>query len=478
MNNAKIYAILSGLIFVFLTAEIVFAAQPSTVAAAGKLTASGGGILNGNYNITFNIYDAQTSGSLLWTEIHDGRTGAPKVSVKSSAWSTLLGNNTALSLPWNQSYFLEMIVEGETLSPRIPFSSVPFILNSTNPAKMNFTDAIAFDSASIVHFRGNLNLSLTANNITGGTIAEARIPTTLTQAYTFTNAVHILNSSTLLNFSVSANNITNATFTRALSIILTPSGTAAIDAFNITDGTNTFVKADIVNRTFRINGGIGADAFNVSTGNTRIFDIDTALGYIRVSGPAGGTADAFNVTRGDGSRIFDIDTAQKRVRITGGGSDAFNITDGQNRIFDIDATTKVVKFSQSVNFTNGLNTSLPQVFVNDVNISQSVPIYWNQSAISTFTSAQSPFIQAGSSTGSVGCTPGAMTNYTVTLGRAFTNPSTYSVTFSLTNTTAAGAAPSLAVYIVIKNDSKSFNFTCNVGGSAANLMFNWMAIGY
>src|SRR3989344_2575363 len=449
MNRTKLYAILSGFFFVLLVAGIVFAAQPSTVAVAGKLTALGGGILNGNYNITFNIYDAQTSGSLLWTEIHDGRAGAPKVSVKSSAWSTLLGNNTALSLPWNQSYFLEMIVEGETLSPRIPFSSVPFILNSTNPAKMNFTDAIAFDSASIVHFKGNLNLSLTANNITGGTIAEARIPTALTQAYTFTNAVHILNSSALLNFSMSANNITNATFARALSIILTPSGTAAIDAFNITDGTNTFVKADIVNRTFRINGGIGADAFNVSTGNTRIFDIDTALGYIRVSGPAGGTADAFNVTRGGGARIFDIDT-----------------------------TTKVVKFSQSVNFTRGFNTTLPEVFVNDVNISQSAPIYWNQSAISTFTSVQSPFIQAGFSTGSVGCTPGAMTNYTVTLGRTFTNPNTYSVTFSLTNTSAAGVAPSLGVYIVIKNDSKSFNFTCNVGNSAADLTFNWMAIGF
>ena len=80
---------------------------------------------DGPYTITFKIYDAETDGSLIWSE-------AQVVTVTRGLFNVLLGSSTALSASDfdGTSRWLELEVEGETLSPRMRFGSVPYAIQA------------------------------------------------------------------------------------------------------------------------------------------------------------------------------------------------------------------------------------------------------------------------------------------------------------------------------------------------------------
>ena len=80
---------------------------------------------DGTYNITFKIYDAQTDGTLIWSE-------AQTVAVSRGLFNVLLGSSTALSASDfdGTSRWLELEVEGETLSPRVRMVSAPYAIQA------------------------------------------------------------------------------------------------------------------------------------------------------------------------------------------------------------------------------------------------------------------------------------------------------------------------------------------------------------
>ena len=69
---------------------------------------------SGNYNFTFNIYTSQTGGSPVWWESHNN------IYVENGIYSVNLGWSYSLSgLDFSlNTYWLEIIVNGETLTPR------------------------------------------------------------------------------------------------------------------------------------------------------------------------------------------------------------------------------------------------------------------------------------------------------------------------------------------------------------------------
>jgi hypothetical protein len=79
---------------------------------------------DGDYTFTFRIYEAESGGSPVWTEIKD-------LPVKNGLFHTLLGDATPLTptLDFNLAYWLGIKPGADPeLSPRIPLSSVPYAL--------------------------------------------------------------------------------------------------------------------------------------------------------------------------------------------------------------------------------------------------------------------------------------------------------------------------------------------------------------
>jgi hypothetical protein len=115
----------SGLAAVFAaTLSLTAAAQtPNFVHYQGVLSDSlGNPVADGNYNVTFGIWDQLAGGALLWGE-------AAIVTTKDGRFNHFLGRVTPLPLDLfnaNDSAFLELTVEGETVTPRQRLVSVGY----------------------------------------------------------------------------------------------------------------------------------------------------------------------------------------------------------------------------------------------------------------------------------------------------------------------------------------------------------------
>jgi len=115
--------LLFGVIFLFSTPLSMLNAQ-ATLSVQGILKKSNGvAVDDGVYNITFKLYTVQAGGSAIWTEIQSG------VEVSSGIYSTVLGNTTPLSVPFNQLYYLGVTIGSSELVPRIQLTSAPYALS-------------------------------------------------------------------------------------------------------------------------------------------------------------------------------------------------------------------------------------------------------------------------------------------------------------------------------------------------------------
>ena len=106
-------------------AAITNAPGPSatTVNYQGRLADNAGTPLDGSYGMSFALYDAASTGNLVW-----GPEDHPAVPVSDGLFSVGLGSRTAGGIPtttWNGDRYLELTVGGETLEPRELIRSVP-----------------------------------------------------------------------------------------------------------------------------------------------------------------------------------------------------------------------------------------------------------------------------------------------------------------------------------------------------------------
>ncbi|RKZ27360.1 hypothetical protein DRQ29_03660, partial [bacterium] len=111
-------------ITIFLLIGLVFAI-PQQINYQGKVTDATGVGLNGAYSITFKIFDVPSGGTELWSENH------PSVDVHKGLFDVILGSGgTPINLSFDTQYYLEIQVGAETLTPRIPLSSVGYAYRS------------------------------------------------------------------------------------------------------------------------------------------------------------------------------------------------------------------------------------------------------------------------------------------------------------------------------------------------------------
>ncbi len=100
----------------------VTADAPRTISHQGLLRNADGTLVpDGDYDITFNLYDVDTGGTALWVEAH------VEMPVTSGVFNVILGKMTALDMDFDATYWLGLTIEGgEELTPRVELTAAPY----------------------------------------------------------------------------------------------------------------------------------------------------------------------------------------------------------------------------------------------------------------------------------------------------------------------------------------------------------------
>jgi len=133
MNAATLSrTFLSIALMLILAASLSLAQVPKTISYQGVLTdASGTVVPDGNYNLTFKLYDVATGGTALWAE-------GQLVAVSKGIFNVILGSVAPLNLPFNKPYYLGVTVgAGTELSPRMPLTSSGYSFRAANADSIN-----------------------------------------------------------------------------------------------------------------------------------------------------------------------------------------------------------------------------------------------------------------------------------------------------------------------------------------------------
>ena len=129
--------------------EDCHAAVPGKINYQGKLTDADEKLVSdGSYDIVFSIHDAESGGNEEWSETHND------VQVTNGIFNVLLGSTSDLTpvFQQNDSLYLEISVEGETLSPRQQVVSSGFALMAGKAGSVSdgaiTTDSLADDAVT------------------------------------------------------------------------------------------------------------------------------------------------------------------------------------------------------------------------------------------------------------------------------------------------------------------------------------------
>src|SRR5690554_4151079 len=221
------------------------AAVPATMTYHGELNDSAGQPVDTTVETTFRIFDAESAGTEAWTETFS------TVDVNDGSFSVQLGASTPLTSVFDgNAYWLEVSINGETLSPRTPIESVPYALRANSAANADTlagqtpADLIASASASTPDSAGDLSYDNSTSGLSATDIqaaldelAELRARVTTLETSTGVNAGKIATNTSAL----STNTGKIATNTSALS---TNTGKIATNTSAISTNTGKITTAE------------------------------------------------------------------------------------------------------------------------------------------------------------------------------------------------------------------------------------------
>ena len=139
---------------------------PAMISFQGRLTDTLNNPLSGSHTVTFSIYNVLAGGSALWSETQTG------VQVVNGAFSVQLGSvNPVTNAAFGAAAaYLEINVDGTTLSPREQLVSVPYAFNSRLLGGMDSgafvsTGAVSQTIAGAKTFTGSIDMNGTGRII-------------------------------------------------------------------------------------------------------------------------------------------------------------------------------------------------------------------------------------------------------------------------------------------------------------------------
>lgn len=149
----KIFFILLIILVIY---NFIFALPiPKKFNFQGRVTDNNNIPYNGNYNLTFRIYDSQTGGNLLWNETQNN------ILIQKDLYSVLLGSVNELNILFDKAYYLtiEINSEGE-ISPRVPIVPVGYSFRAL------YSDT-AVNAMTLNNFSSDSFVKVTGDTITG-----------------------------------------------------------------------------------------------------------------------------------------------------------------------------------------------------------------------------------------------------------------------------------------------------------------------
>lgn len=153
-----------------MSVTCVYAAVPKLMAYNGILKNGAGSYLTGTYSMTFRIYDAATTGNMLWSEIQ------PTVSTSSGKFSVQLGSVTALNLNFSSDYWLSVQVGTDTeMTPRVRLTSMGYSVRAdyeNNGFTQTQHDALSHENIAAIK-ENSINIAKTNFKIDSYALASA-----------------------------------------------------------------------------------------------------------------------------------------------------------------------------------------------------------------------------------------------------------------------------------------------------------------
>uniref|UniRef100_A0A7V2ZMJ2 Uncharacterized protein n=1 Tax=Ignavibacterium album TaxID=591197 RepID=A0A7V2ZMJ2_9BACT len=288
------------LVVAMISGKIIAQGIPQTINFQGVLKdASGNIVSNGDYNITFKIYNAESGGTALWTE-------TKLVNVVNGVFSTQLGSITPITLPFDVAYWLGVTVgSNPEMTPRTAFTSVPYsrisltvpdnsltankisngqVVKSLNGLKDNI-NLVAGSNVTITP-SGN-DLTISAASGAGGTVTQVNTGAGLTGGpITTTGTISIANDGvttamiqnnsvtstkiadgTIVTTDLSDNSVTSAKIADG-TITTTDLGDNSVTSAKITDGT--IGTSDLANNSVTTDKIVDATITANDIGNTQV----------------------------------------------------------------------------------------------------------------------------------------------------------------------------------------------------------------
>jgi len=331
-----------------------------TINFQARLEQIGGAIVpDGNYNVEFKLYDASSSGTLLWTEDYTNPGTGSGIAVKNGYLTANLGSINALtgisSSVWNKGVWLTMNIAGTSsscstfgtapctadgeMSPRLKITAVPYAFSAGQLSTYNGTwsQLLQFqasptgnDTVTLPDASGTLCLqtSSACGFATGSGSAFIQGGNSFSAAANLgTNDSNVLNLrtnnatritvSTTGDLSFAASNTINTTATNS-NLTLQANGTGTLYLNNT--GTAGFVQ--IGNTTGAVNQTIylGNNATSGATNTIHIGDAATATDAVTI-GSSSNSASSLSLESGTGTtNLFNGNTAHTIQLATNSGS--------------------------------------------------------------------------------------------------------------------------------------------------------------
>jgi hypothetical protein len=133
-------------------AGIAWTAIPEKINYQGRLVDSGTGLpLPGTYPAVFKIYNDSTDGTLLWSETTSVTADSNGV------FTALLGSVTPITISFDVATYLQVEIDGETLTPRRELVSSPYAFNSMNAENLNGLPASDYATGDDLGTVGTIN---------------------------------------------------------------------------------------------------------------------------------------------------------------------------------------------------------------------------------------------------------------------------------------------------------------------------------
>jgi hypothetical protein len=111
-------------------------AVPSTMSFTARLTDTSGEPIDGRVDVTFRVFDQVTAGNLLWEEVQTGIAADAGLLYAELGGVDPSTNGLDASVFDGGARFLEVIVDGDTLGPRLPLLSVPYAITAGQAAAL------------------------------------------------------------------------------------------------------------------------------------------------------------------------------------------------------------------------------------------------------------------------------------------------------------------------------------------------------